>query len=684
MRYGYWLVSRSGEPSETGAPAPALQELLQRLGYRWAASDRGYVEVLLVREDERWLGRGTTEAEAFDDLVRQVFPSHAAQHGLDLLLREGLSPGEGRSLPEGPGAASAAAVAATPAAPRAAQEAPTGRADAPPEEPEPTGATSSPAPPPPPPPRPIDRVALARDLQRLEALRDEVDDAEPDLARWAPQRIRWALLVWIARARAVAEGWDPVPPPIEAVVRDVARLLGRYAGTFWPGSVPAMQVAVSPARAFSAGLDDGDPTPPASWAEVADRADAALESLLEQGDEDGWVEDPVRRNPIRGNGSERLQAIEGLLDELLPRDDASPRSLPPEAVERLEAAAAELRWLRILDDGGPASAGDEYDDDDAPGHDGETPDDEIDPVRWGAAVGTLRRGLRGLGSRGETLRRILDPSQPSPASFASQVESRAQERRRLEIIRKRPPAAPPPSPLALWGWLREAFDGVSGPQLVQAVGDLGPAVLALGEDAVPNPDRRLRRRLRELHRLLDAQRHGDPAGGDVDAPNGGDGDEAPRTVVAGGRRSTPPVAGARPASGARPPGDRVPALARALRPALAGQRTLLVSNREEPGLVDRLEAWTGLEVTMVEATPRRLDAQVEAIGHGGYDLVLCVTGFADHATDGALSKACKNAGVRYVRVYKGRPHACLRALSRHVPGASEAPPDARVAPPAAT
>jgi len=53
------------------------------------------------------------------------------------------------------------------------------------------------------------------------------------------------------------------------------------------------------------------------------------------------------------------------------------------------------------------------------------------------------------------------------------------------------------------------------------------------------------------------------------------------------------------------------------------------------------------------------------VGEGGFDVVMCVTSFQNHSTDAALSRASKAAGVPYVRVHKGRPLACLRALGRH-------------------
>jgi hypothetical protein len=64
------------------------------------------------------------------------------------------------------------------------------------------------------------------------------------------------------------------------------------------------------------------------------------------------------------------------------------------------------------------------------------------------------------------------------------------------------------------------------------------------------------------------------------------------------------------------------------------------------------------------AEPRRLQALGEAIEEGQYDLVLAATGFQLGSLDQLLARACRTAGVAYLRVNRGRPLACLRALAR--------------------
>ena len=44
--------------------------------------------------------------------------------------------------------------------------------------------------------------------------------------------------------------------------------------------------------------------------------------------------------------------------------------------------------------------------------------------------------------------------------------------------------------------------------------------------------------------------------------------------------------------------------------------------------------------------------------------MLIATGFQAHTIDGILARAARAGGVPYVRVFKGRPLACVRALAR--------------------
>lgn len=96
-----------------------------------------------------------------------------------------------------------------------------------------------------------------------------------------------------------------------------------------------------------------------------------------------------------------------------------------------------------------------------------------------------------------------------------------------------------------------------------------------------------------------------------------------------------------------------------------GKRDLFVSNRADGELQARLDALLEFgALEWAEASPRRNASAVEAIAAGSYDLVLGATGFLGHKDDGQLARACRCAGVPFIRADKGRPGAVIRALSR--------------------
>jgi hypothetical protein len=102
-----------------------------------------------------------------------------------------------------------------------------------------------------------------------------------------------------------------------------------------------------------------------------------------------------------------------------------------------------------------------------------------------------------------------------------------------------------------------------------------------------------------------------------------------------------------------------------LRSAMSGKRMVFVSTRRDPDLQTRLkDALPSATLDWRVAEPRRLEALVEAIQQGAYDVVLGAIGFQAQGTDNLLARACRQAGVRYLRVNRGRPIACLRALAR--------------------
>ncbi len=101
-----------------------------------------------------------------------------------------------------------------------------------------------------------------------------------------------------------------------------------------------------------------------------------------------------------------------------------------------------------------------------------------------------------------------------------------------------------------------------------------------------------------------------------------------------------------------------------MRARVAGQSAVFVSNRTDNDLKSRLEKRLGLSIDWCDGSPRKLQAVSKQILGGSYQLVILATGFAGHDADGLLGKAAGRAGVPFVRAYKGRPLATLRAIAR--------------------
>ena len=113
----------------------------------------------------------------------------------------------------------------------------------------------------------------------------------------------------------------------------------------------------------------------------------------------------------------------------------------------------------------------------------------------------------------------------------------------------------------------------------------------------------------------------------------------------------------------RPPDPLVSAVARELR----GKRALVVTNRDDGELGDRLLQTMQLgSVDVVRSDPRRIEAATASVIARRFDIVLAASGFMDHSTDGVMKtvSACAKARVPYVRVAKPRPAACVRAIAR--------------------
>lgn len=95
-----------------------------------------------------------------------------------------------------------------------------------------------------------------------------------------------------------------------------------------------------------------------------------------------------------------------------------------------------------------------------------------------------------------------------------------------------------------------------------------------------------------------------------------------------------------------------------------GKSAVFVSNRADPDLKNRLEQRLGLAIESCDGTPRRMQAVAKQIQAERYALVILATGFVGHGADAVLGKAASRAKVPFVRAYKGRLLATVRAIAR--------------------
>ena len=236
-------------------------------------------------------------------------------------------------------------------------------------------------------------------------------------------------------------------------------------------------------------------------------------------------------------------------------------------------------------------------------------------LAWGDAVGRLRGLARALEQLGAPIAAVLDP-RFTPPSWAAQL---GRDPRREELRGSMPRGGAAPALLA--DWLLRAFDVVETPELVELCRPLQSGVLALRADFAA---RRHRRRLVALQRGLAA-------------------------VTEPAVEPSPP-----PAPPPLDPGE--PAQVQRARARFQGRRALFISNRSFPELEERLRDELGLACRVVATadSPRRRQALLQRIRRGTYDLVLVAHGFSGHADSEQFSEACRDAGIPYYAVGKGR------------------------------
>jgi hypothetical protein len=703
------------------AAIPVLRALLSESGYHVAVRTDGWFECLLLRDSERWVGHGRDEAEALEDAVGRMLPSRLAWALLEQRIDHALStPGDALlssvleaaapptsstpepreaaplsapvaaaplseepaaiplevrdtgptiladeapavlavPLPTPPAVSPAAAVvevvmlAATPPiaaapiahepppAPVAAVEAPiaveatvavqaaVAVEEAPPtpvaaSRPEPARA-AIPSPPPSnvhrAPPEP--RMRASEAIESVEKLLQNIEDQLGRLARMSSERQRLHMLRWICRARAVEEGLPGVRDVEHATAR-VARRLTEIGKMFWPGSVRALQLSARPADVRRE-MHATWAAEPENWRSATDLAERLLEEHMAKSadlglDEDGWA-DVAARTPKPTDPDALFEEVDKELKEILVPPGEVPNGrlgeLSNAEFETLLGAARKLRWLR-----------------------GNVKSD----LDWGVAMGRLRRAVPGLGDRAARIRDVLDHRAKQTVPWAKVLGEHKEEPvappgESPEVLKADlpPPGAPKDD---LMAWLVRAFDVLNTPVLVDLLRPHKADIAAFGEDVLNHPDRRIRRRLRDLAKRV------------------AEADEAP--VV-----KEPEVEPEEAANDEPMAAPALVALSERVRQHTKGSRALFVSNREDPELGARLTEMLGITITWCDGSLRRVQAQCERITRGSYDIILSATGFQVHGVDSALASAARAASVAYVRVNRGRPVACIKAIAR--------------------
>ncbi len=598
--------------------------LLREHGYHGLQRQHGWHECLLWRGEERWIGHGVDPAAALAHVLEQMFPSVAARALFDAVSPEQPAVPPDAAAPEPEAALVAAtttpATTTAPTTPAASTLTP---------EPEPRGFETPkvgqrlilplPAYPP---------AAVAEARETLDDILKEIADARPDFALMAPRHQKVHMLGWICRARGLDEQFAG-EHKVTILVRRVAHELTNISKIMWPGSVQALQMSARPDCVVGE-LGLKSLQMPRTWNDASEfvqqHRDRAIVGDVPL-DDYGWADDLRRAPPedprtLLREAQHAVEALGGPVQEPPPRHlTVAPEELSAETIEQLAKHVQHLRAIRIA---------------------------TLQPELWGCIMGRMRWLGGRLGDRAHNLKKWLDPEFRPPVdnsrANAQQLDQQRQRQQTVRHERETLLAEPVTSAADLGAWLVKAFDAYNTPDVAALSEPLRAAVLALDDDALPEADRRLRRRLRDLKNHL---RHTDGSAARIEGDDlePGEPDDLKPGLAADDDE----------------PDDSLSALVRS---RVDGKSALFVSNRDDPDLKARLEDRLGLDITWCDGNPRKVQAQCESITRRSYDLVLIATGFQAHTIDGILARAARAGGVPYVRVFKGRPLACVRALAR--------------------
>ncbi len=600
---------------------------------------QGWYECLIWREEERWLGAADTAQGALAHALRQMFPSTAAWqlYSAAAVASPAATAATESTPPPAPASEPVtSATSATPVTPAPAEVAKpsvdpprspvvvTSREETPTSEPE--RRTYEP-------PRVGERVplptypaaAVAEAREVLEEILKEIHDFYPDLSLMAPRLQKSHMLGWICRARALDEQFAG-EHRITMMTRKVAHELTNISKFMWPGSVLALQMNARPDCVVGELGLTRTLHAPRTWTEASEFVQQNRDRVMQTDypvDDYGWADNkrtvPGDPRTILREAQYAIEALGGPVSEAPPRHvSLAPEEIPQDTIDALVRHVENLRAIR---------------------------NNTHHPELWGRVIGRLRWLSQRVGDRATHLRKWLDPDFRPPTT--SEPRNPAQD---AETLRERNALTSERAsldPQNLGDWLARAFNAFNTPQVAELIGDLAPVVLELDDDALPNADRRLRRRLRDVKSHL--RNSGTEASTETSGEASSDDNDDDSVKL---DLSEPAEA---------EPDESLAALVRA---RVAGKSALFVSNRDDPDLKAKLEEQLGLKIQWCDGNPRKVQAQTESIARASYDLVMIATGFQAHTIDGILARAARLGNVPYVRVFKGRPLACVLALAR--------------------
>lgn len=706
-----------------------LEDVLRNHGYRLHERLVGWWEVLAVRGFERWIGVGGTRAEALEDLWHRMCPSDlsramgqrnqpvarpvvdpvsneapeaaeaddlAPQAGTDIpgAGRSGDEPGPSLPDPETgcPDVLEEVPAVDVPHDPVALEPADVDRSSLEPEtapEPEPPvigpvepaaptvageeplpveaspGATETslevvpeaaiapavPAGSPQPQEMPVMVPSSPRSVrEEVDGILDEIRQQEAGFGMLAPVRQRLLITWWVARLRDLErQGHHPADVRrriVEAVEKGVT-----MAGIYWPGSIPILNRDADPARAIRVIPGARRAT---TWQEVAAAACQALkEEEAHPGlDEDGWG-DQAAMEPRCTYATDLLRQVHREIRHGPGGDmTAKPGPLPSEwhhvdkkKQDQVLRWAMSLRWIR---------------------------QDVVDGIAWAQAMGRLRwlqdqwRHVYNLPKEFQkSLEEALDPLHCPRLPWAKRLgrdPGRKAIRARRQNLYRWFQALDVADSEEVARWFLEAARDLGieiiqewfqqRPEVLECIRNHPPAKKDL-ETLSKTQRRRVRRLIQGEVDLLPDQVL--ELGAGEEGPNG-EGVSAAVPDDENGQEDGPVVP---------PP----------VRAFTEGKAALFVGNRNDPDLATTLKSLLGLgRLDLEEGTkPQRRDGLVDRIAGGTYQFVLAATGFLSHQADQTLLPACRQAGVPYLRVGKGRPMAVVRAIAHHLGVSAVAP-----------